>query len=382
MKDQIQDLSDIFFHLGRDILSTEVEERDKRGAKDQSDWLPLWNAAAKAGAFGLVLPEEYGGLGLPMLDAVRILHRLGEGCRDNGMLLAINGQLWAMQMSIFEFGSDAQKARWLPGMIDGSTICAHAVTEVNSGSDVTGIEARAEKIDGGYRITGEKIWIGMAPGATVAQVFAMTNPDVGYWGMSAFLVDLDSPGITRGEAYDKVGHRTVPAGQLSFDGVEVPDDALLAREGAGHAIFTRSIDWERRFIFTSHVGAMKRMIADSIAFSQSRAPGGVPISNHQSVENRLADMQLRYEQSRLMVEQAAREADAGIDNRMTAPLAKLGVAEALLDTALDAQRLRGGAGYLTGEVERMVRDMSGTITLGGTSDIQRRLIAAYQRAGV
>jgi Acyl-CoA dehydrogenases len=125
---------------------------------------------------------------------------------------------------------------------------------------------------------------------------------------------------------------------------------------------------------------MKRQIDESVAFARDRAPNGTPILTHQTVANRLADMQLRYETARLFLDKAAREMDAGTEDHMTPALAKLAIAEALLANALDAQRLRGGAGYLAGETERLVRDMAGTITLGGTSDVQRRLISAYQRA--
>ena len=368
--------------LGAEVLSKDVEARDLRGAKDPEDWLPLWNAAAEAGVLSLVLPPEFGGQGKSYLEAMRLLSALGEGCRDNGLLLALNGQLWAMQMSIYEFGNDAAKSEWLPRMANGSVICAHAVTEIDSGSDVTGIRMKAEKIDGGYRLNGEKVWIGMAPAAHVAQVFAVTDPEKGAWGMSAFLVDLSLPGITRSEPYAKAGHRTVPAGALAFENVEIPENTLLGREGAGHAIFTQSIAWERCFIFSSHVGAMKRQLDETIAFARTRAPNGVPIINHQTVANRLADMQLRYETARLMIENAAREMDEKRERRMTAPLVKIAVAEALLENALEAQRIRASAGYLVGETERMVRDMAGTITLGGTSDIQRRVIAAFQKASV
>ena len=374
------DLNERLFALGRDTLSLEVEARDRRGAKDPADWRPLWQAAADAGVMRLVLPTAYGGLGLKVLPAVRALHRLGEGCRDNGMLLALNGQLWAMQMSIMEFGDEAQKSSWLPGLADGSILCAHAVTEPGSGSDISAIRSRAEPVAGGYRLNGEKVWVGMGPAADVAQVFAVTNPDHGAWGLSTFLVELDRPGVVHDEIFDKAGHRTVPAGRMTFSNVELPESALLGREGAGNSIFNRSIDWERRFIFASHVGAMKRQLDETVAFAQQRAPGGVPIATHQSVGNRLADMQLRYETSRMLIERAAQEIDDGVVNRMTAPLVKLHVAEALLANAEDALRIRGGAGYLTGETERMLRDMAGTVTLGGTSDIQRRLIAAMQRA--
>lgn len=376
----IDTLCDQFRSLGETVLSLDVEARDKRGAREARDWLDLWQAAADAGVLGLVLPERYGGQALSAVDAMKALHALGEGCRDTGMLLALNGQLWAMQKTIHEFGSDAQKDAYLPGLVDGSVICAHAVTEPNSGSDVTGIRTRAERVPGGYRLTGEKVWIGMAPVAHVAQVFAITNPDHGSWGMSAFLVDLDTPGITRSAPIDKSGHRTVPAGSLTFENVEIPESALIGKEGTGHAIFTQSIAWERCFIFSSHVGAMKRQLDDTIAFARRRSPNGTPIIDHQTVANRLADMQLRYETARLMIDKAAREIDAGALNRMTPALVKLCVAEALLDNALAAQRIRGAEGYMSGETERMVRDMAGTITLGGTSDIQRLLISAFQKA--
>ena len=371
-----------FRNLGKEVLSADVEDRDRRGAKDVADWRTLWRAAADAGVLALTVSEQFGGEGRSFLDAVQALHALGEGCRDNGMLLGLNGQLWAMQKSILEFGSEEQKSTWLPVLINGDAICAHAVTETNSGSDVTGIRATAQKTQNGYVLNGDKIWIGMAPAADVAQVFALTNPDLGVWGMSAFLVDLNLPGISKSAPYDKTGHRTVPTGNLTFENVEVPQTSLLGSEGSGHAIFNLSIAWERSFIFSSHVGAMKRQLDETVLFARDRAPNGKPIINNQTVSNRLADMQLRYEIARLLIENAARELDAGIQNRMTPSLAKLQVAESLLENALDAQRIRGASGYLTGECERMVRDMAGTITLGGTSDIQRLLIAAYQKGSV
>lgn len=375
------DLGDALFDLGREILSRDVIARDQRGAKDPADWRPLWDEAAKAGVLKLVLPQAYGGMGLTLLDAVRALHRLGEGSRDTGMLLALNGQLWAMQMSILEFGTEDQRQRWLPPLASGEILCAHAVTETASGSDAMAMQTRAERTETGYRLTGDKVWIGTGPAADVAQVFAVTNPDHGAWGLSAFLVDLTLPGVTRGEIYDKTGHRTVPAGPIRFDRVEIPQDARLGSEGAGQTIFTRSIDWERRFIFASHVGVMKRQLDEAIAFAARRSPGGTPIDSHQSVTNRLADMRTRWLTARLLIEEAAREIDEAREDKATAPLVKLAVSEALVEQASDAMRLRGGDGYKRGEEERMMRDMAGAVTLGGTSDIQRRVIAAVQRHG-
>lgn len=378
MADAGAELGERLFDLGRDVLSRDVEARDRRGAKDEGDWRPLWQASAAAGVFGLALPAAYGGAGHSVLDSVRVLHRLGEGCRDNGMLLAIGGQLWAMQMSILEFGSEAQKIRILPEMVKGALICAHAVTEADSGSDSMAMKTRAEKTADGYRLNGDKVWIGMGPVADIAQVFAVTDPARGPWGLSTFLVDLRSPGVTRGEVYDKTGHRTEPAGPISFADVDVPEDARLGPEGAGQSIFNRSIDWERRFIFAAHVGAMKRQLDACVAFAKGRQPGGTAIIRHQSVSNRLADMYTRWRTSQLMIEEAAREIDEGREDRTTPAAVKLHVSEALLANAMDAMRIGGGAHYLTGEAERMLRDAAGVVTLGGTSDIQRKIIAALQ----
>lgn len=372
------ELEERLFSLGRDVLSQDVDERDRRGAVDAADWRALWQAAADAGVLGLVLPTKFGGAGRSTLTAIRALHRLGEGCRDNGMLLALNAQIWPMQMSILEFGEDAQKQTWLPRLIDGSSVCAHAVTEAGAGSSAMSMCTRAERTANGYRLTGEKTWIGMGPVADVAQVFAVTNPDHGSWGVSAFLVELDQSGIRRDLHIEKTGHRTVPTGRIEFDGVEIPASALLGSEGAGQSIFNRSIEWERRFIFASHLGAMKRQLDEAVVFARNRAPGGISINTHQSITNRLADMQVRYETSRLLIEKAAIEVDQRREDRMTPSLVKLAVSEALLANAEAALRIRGGEGYATGETERMFRDMAGTVSLGGTSDIQRQMIAALQ----
>ena len=378
MTETESELGDRLFDLGRNTLSRDIEVRDRRGARDENDWRPLWQAVADAGVFGLALPTEYGGAGHDILTTVRALHRLGEGCRDNGMLLGICGQLWAMQMSILEFGDARQKANILPRLVNGSLLCAHAVTEAASGSDSMSMATRAEKFPGGYRLNGEKVWIGMGPVADLAQVFAVTDPARGPWGISTFLVDLNSPGVARGEIYDKAGHRTEPAGPIQFKDVDVSEDTRLGPEGAGQSIFNRSIDWERRFIFAGHVGAMKRQLDESVAFARVRQPGGTPIIEHQSVSNRLADMYVRWHSSKLLIEDAAREIDEGRPDRVTPAAVKLHVAEALLANAQDAMRLGGGKHYLCGEAERMFRDAAGAITLGGTSDIQRRIIAALQ----
>ncbi len=358
-------------------LSADIAQRDKRGAVDTADWRPLWDACANYGLLGLALPKALGGGGHDIQTTVHILQELGYGAPDGGLTLGLGAQIWSMQMPILEFGTEAQKADILPKLISGDMICAHAVTESHSGSDAMALTTRATKVDGGYVLNGEKVYIGMAPACDLAFVFATVNPDHGAWGVSAFLVEATSDGFIRKDQTQKMGTRTLPFGALEFVDCFVPDTAVLGKIGAGNAIFNRSLEWERRFIFTSQVGAMARMLDDCVSFAKTRDVFGGPIHTHQSVSNRLADMKLRLETAQLMLWRAAWEADQGAWDMARAAATKLHISEAYLASAMDAMRNFGARGYMEdAEIARNMRDALGGITYGGTSDIQRQIISA------
>jgi alkylation response protein AidB-like acyl-CoA dehydrogenase len=375
-----QALCDAARAFARETLDPGTAERDAAGADDPAGWRRLWQAAADHGLLGLCIPTALGGGGHDVLTAVLVLEAVGEGCRDNGLTLGLNGQVWAMQMAIMEFGTEAQQARWMPGLVSGRVIACHGVTEDGSGSDVNALAMTAEKDGGDYVLNGAKTLVGMATEADLALVFARTNPALGAWGMSCFLVETDRPGVTRGPKQPKMGLRSVPMGRIGFRDVRVPADALLGREGAGGTVFARSIEWERRFIFTSHVGSMRRQLDDALAFARTRKVHGGPIIAHQSVSNRLVDMQLRYETARLMLHRAAWQMATGRAGPMDAALTKLHLSEAFAASSLDAMRTYGGAGYLAGsDAERDLRDATGGVLYAGTSDIQRHLVAGLMR---
>ncbi|MEM8978495.1 MAG: acyl-CoA dehydrogenase family protein [Pseudomonadota bacterium] len=343
-------------------------------------WREAWSALAGDGLLNMALPKEYGGQDRPLLECLERLQSWGETTQDLGRALGLGAQLWPMQMPILEFGSQAQKQALLPGLADGHLTCCHAITEANSGSNALALSTRAEPCEAGYRINGEKVLIGMAPVADFAFLFATLDPAKGPWGVTAFLVDLTSPGIARGPNQRKMGSNTLPFGSLTFEDVEVPASALLGREGGGAAIFTRSLDWERRFIFAPFVGAMKRQLRDAIAFAKSRKiDPDHAIEAHQSVSNRLADMRLRYETAQLMLGKAAQEVVSDTRNEATAALTKLHLSEAFLANSQDALRIQGGQGYLEGSpAEQDLREAHGAVLYGGTSDIQRNIIARSQ----
>jgi len=363
-------------------LACDLADRDQHGTIEQLDaigptgWRDDWLKCAAFGVLGLMTPKAYGGRGLDVLTTVLVLEAIGYGCRDNGLTLALNGQIWVVQEPIASFGTDEQKRRYLPGLCDGSLIGAVAMTERESGSDVAGLTMTAKKIDGGYLLNGRKAFVGLGPACDLALIFASTAPDRGSWGISAFLVEATAEGFSRLSPQSKMGLRSQPMGELLFDDCVIPEDALLGREGAGLAIFQHAMEWERSFIFTSHVGSMHRQLDECTAFAAERVVFGKPIDNYQSVSNRLANMKLRLETAQLLLYKAAWLKSQGQSTAMEASLANLHLSEAFIESSLDAIRIHGGKGYLseTG-IERDLRDAVGGVIYSGTSDIQRQIIS-------
>ncbi|MEM7521384.1 MAG: acyl-CoA dehydrogenase family protein [Pseudomonadota bacterium] len=336
------------------------------------DWRRAWRRACKAGFLRLLDgdPED-------ALDGyLAAMFALGEGCRDNGFTMGLNSHLWTVQQPIARFGSEAQKQAYLTGLADGTLIGAYAQTEAMSGSDAMALQTHAEKTNGGWLLNGSKTYIGMGPVCDVALVFAKTAPEKKAWGISVFIVKADDAGFRRGADQEKIGLTTLPMGSLSFENCWIPEDRLLGREGAGAQIFQATLDWERAFILTPHVGAMTRQLRDCAAFAQTRETFGKAIIEHQSVANRIADMAVRLETSRLMVEQAAAVHAAGKPLTALAAMTNLHVSEAFVASSADAVRTFGGAGYLAdAQAGQDLRDAYGGVIYSGTSDLQRQIIA-------
>jgi alkylation response protein AidB-like acyl-CoA dehydrogenase len=223
-----------------------------RTQKPEENWLKC----ARFGLQGLPIPEEYGGSAADILTVMLIMEGLGYGCRDNGLIFALNAQMWSVQLPILSFGTEAQKQKYLPGMIRGELIGAHGMTEPDSGSDAYSLRTRADRVEGGYVLNGSKMFVTSGPVADMALVFATIDPAKGRWGITAFLVDKGTTGFTLGGDMEKMGLRTAPLGELAFQDCFIPEENRLGREGAGASIFNSSMEWERSAILASHVGAM------------------------------------------------------------------------------------------------------------------------------
>ncbi len=339
-------------------------------------WRDRWNKCADFGVFGYCVPLEFGGSDQGILNTVLALEALGKGCSDNGLTLSINGQIWAVQTPLIAFGTSEQKARYLPGFCSGSIIGSHGLTEHDSGSDAMAMATTAERSRNGYVLNGEKAYVGLGPECDLALIFASTSPEHKQWGISAFLVEAGDNGFTRGPWQSKMGLCSTPMGSLTFQDCWIPEDRRLGPEGAGFSIFQHTMEWERSFIFASHVGAMARQLEECTAFARSRSTFGQPIIDHQSVSNRLADMTVRLETSRLLLYRLACLKDNERPALMEAAIAKLHISEAYVASSLDAMRIHGGKGYLTEHgVEGDLRDALAGVIYSGTSDIQRQIIS-------
>ncbi len=360
----------------RCFAQTELD-RDYEARENQSIFSrENWRKCAQFGILGMPFPKEYGGGACDLLTTVLTMEGLGYGCRDNGLLFALNAQMWSVQHLILAAGTPAQKARYLPGLINGDLLGAHAITEPDAGSDAYGIGTRAEKCPNGYRLNGNKTFITHAPVADLAIVFATTDPQKGMWGLTAFLIEKDTPGFNIGRTIEKMGLRTAPMGELAFVDCLIPDSQRLGAEGGAARLFESAMSCERSGILASHLGAMERQLETCIHRARSRRQFNQPIGQFQSVSNRIADMKVRLETARLLLYQVAWMRQQGQSATLESAMAKLYLSEMFMASSMDAVRTFGGYGYVREYgVEGDLRDAIGGTLYSGTSDIQRNIIA-------
>jgi alkylation response protein AidB-like acyl-CoA dehydrogenase len=358
--------------FARRELNQDLAKREDAG---EFPW-EAWRKCAKFGVQGLPIPADLGGAGANLLTTALVMEALGYGCRDNGLLFSLNAQMWSVELPLVTFGTPAQQQAYLPGMVSGELIGAHAMTEPASGSDALHMSTRAERRGDRYLLEGTKQYITNAPVADVLLVYARGTSQSALSGISAFLVDAATPGLTVSSSFEKMGLRTSPMGEVTLHDCLVPAESRLGPEGAGTAIFNSSMEWERSCLFASVVGAMRRQLEACVAYARSREQFGQPIGKFQGVSGKLADMYVRLEAARSLIYRVASLKQQGKSAPAEAAAAKLFISEAWVRSSQEAIQVHGAWGYLKDAgIERDLRDaVAGTI-YSGTSEIQRVVLA-------
>ena len=367
-----------FYKSVKDFAARVVEpgahDRDVEGRFDRS----VWDALGEFGILGLPVPEEYGGSGADIVTTCLALEALAEGGHDAGLGLSIGAHITIGTVPIWLHGTDEQRRRYLPKLCSGEWIGAMAITEPEAGSDAAAIKTKAVRDGDDWVINGSKIFITNGSIANSVIVVAVTEPDAGPGrGVSAFIVETDNPGFSVGRDLDKMGTRSSPLSLLHLDDCRVPAESMLGPEGeALWRIAFECFDWERTVMIASSIGGMKATLDASIEYAKERKAFGKPIAKHQAIQHKIAEMKAWYDAARLVLYKAAWMKQEGLPHQAEASVAKLFVAEAAMHNAIEATQIFGGYGYIKEyPVERAMRDSKLISIGGGTSEIQKMIIA-------
>jgi alkylation response protein AidB-like acyl-CoA dehydrogenase len=366
------DLYNAALRFASDILEPGASERMAAHHFDRA----IWEEAAKFGYTSLSIPESDGGSGLSTLDTMLMVEALGRGCSDLGLAFSLSAHLFACVVPFSQFADHSLKQQYLPRLIDGTAIAANAATEPEAGSDIYSMTSIAEQVPGGYKLNGQKCFVSNAPVADFFIVYAKTNPAMGFLGISAFLIPCESSGLTIGDNRTKDCLSTCPWSEIYLQDVVVPDALRIGAEGVGGAMFYDSMIWEKGCLFAFYVGAMERILDKVIAHAQERHQFGKSIGQHQSVSNRIVDMKMRLDTSRLLLYRAGWLYDQGQPCELEIAMSKLMISESAVQSGLDAIQTFGGAAIEKemGIMQSLLDAVPSRI-FSGSNDIQRGIIA-------
>jgi acyl-CoA dehydrogenase len=327
------------------------------------------------GLYGLSIPEAYGGLDLSMEDECLVAIELGHA--SPAFRSAFGTNVGIGSQGLVMFGSESQKAKWLPGIASGETVTSFALTEPEAGSDSASVRTKAERDGDAYVINGSKRYITNANNAQLFTVMARTDPAIkGGGGVSAFLVPRDLPGLSVGKPEKKMGQQGAHICDVNFDNVRVPTDNRLGQEGEGFRVAMQVLDRGRLHISAVCVGVAERLIADSVAYAAERKQFGAPIASFQLIQGMIADSKTETLAARALTLETARKRDQGAGVTLEAAAAKYFASEMVGRVADRAVQIFGGAGYVADHgIERLYRDVRIFRIYEGTSQIQQVVIA-------
>jgi len=365
-------MRDQAYKFGKEVVAPRSAEMDE---KQELDW-NAWKKAAEFGFQGMMVPKEYGGLDLDALTICVTMEGLGHGSRDIGFLTSLGAHMVICEIPIVENGTEAQKSKYLPKLASGEWIGGYGQTEPGAGSDVSAISTKAEKKGDRWILNGSKTFITNAPIGNLFVVLATVDKSKGYKGITAFLVESTFEGFKVGRHLDKMGMRASPTGELIFEDCVVPEQNVLGKVGEGFRIGMSTLVWERAAMIPGLVGAAEARLEEAVRYAKNRVQFGQPIANFQEIQHKLANMKMHLEISKTMFYKVAWMKSQGKPAIMEASVAKLFHSETNRMDALDAFQIHGGYGYIKEyPIERDVRDCIANTLGGGTSEIQRMIIA-------
>ncbi|HKB93662.1 MAG TPA: acyl-CoA dehydrogenase family protein [Gaiellaceae bacterium] len=367
-----RELRDLVRTLARERIAPRAAEID---ASHEFPW-DVVEVFRDNDIFGLFFAEEHGGLGTGTLMALIAIEEVAKVCATSALVLAVQ-ELGSLGLKLA--GSEEQKAAWLPRLASGEWLCAYALTEAGSGSDSAAMRTTARRDGDEYVLNGSKRFITNASVANLYTVFAKTDPDAGHAGISAFVVEADTPGFSVSRLEPKMGISGSTTGELAFDDCRIPAANLLGGEGEGFKIAMRILDKSRPGVAAQALGIAQGATDYALEYAKTRETMGKPIAQHQLIQAKLADMETECEAARGLLYRFGQMCDDGVDGpelTKASAMAKLKCGDVAMAVATEAVQILGGYGYVKEyPVERYMRDAKITQIYEGTQEIQRLVIA-------
>ncbi len=342
---------------------------------DQDNQFPadLWRKMGDLGLLGITIPEQYGGSAMGYLAHAIAMEEISRASASVGLSYGAHSNLCLNQIKLN--GSEAQRNQYLPRLCSGEHIGALAMSEPGAGSDVVNMRLRAERQGDDFVLNGNKMWITNGPDADVYVIYAKTDPEAGSKGITAFIIERDTPGFSRAPKLDKLGMRGSNTCELVFEDCRVPAAAILGQEGAGVRVLMSGLDYERAVLSAGPVGILQACLDVVLPYVHEREQFGQAIGEFQLIQGKLADMYARCSASRAYLYAVCAALDRGEQSRKDAAAVILYTAEAATQSALDAIQLLGGNGYINDyPTGRLLRDAKLYEIGAGTSEIRRMLV--------
>ena len=361
----------------RDMVHRWAQERvaPMAAAIDATNTFPpeLWKEMGELGLLGVTVPEEFGGAGMGYLAHTVVVEEIARASASVSLSYGAHSNLCVNQLCLN--GSEAQKLKYLPGLISGEHVGALAMSEAGAGSDVVSMKLRAEKKNDRYVLNGTKYWITNGPDADTLVVYAKTDPEAGHRGMTAFIIEKSMKGFSTSAHFDKLGMRGSNTAELIFEDVEVPFENVLGEEGRGVNVLMSGLDYERVVLSGIGVGLIHAVLDHIMPYMHERKQFGEPIGNFQLMQGKIADIYATMNSARAYVYAVAGSCDRGEVTRQDAAGCVLYASEKAMEMAVQGVQAMGGAGYMNDSpLSRIMRDAKLMEIGAGTSEIRRMLI--------